>query len=169
MNAKRYHLPYLEEVRAHRHVCFAEQLRSANRAVTKLYTQHLGDADIGIAQLSLLIRLYYFGEISMSKLAQQLETDRTTLARNVQLLARSGHLSIVKADDRRTRMVRLTDTGFESLQRAIPRWIEAQSDLHARLGQGPWEALFAGLRGLVQLGSDVERSRAVALSTMVTR
>ena len=61
MTTKRYHLPYLEEVRSQRHVCFAEQLRSANRAVSKLYTQHLGDSDIGITQLSLLIRLYYFG------------------------------------------------------------------------------------------------------------
>ena len=94
MNAKRYHLPFLEDVRTQRHVCFAEQLRSANRAITKLYTEHLGDADIGIAQLSLLIRLYYFGEITLSRLAQNLETDRTTLTRNVQILERSGHLEI---------------------------------------------------------------------------
>ena len=161
MTAKRYHLPYLEEVRSQRHVCFAEQLRSANRAVSKLYTQHLGDSDIGITQLSLLIRLYYFGEITMSKLAQQLETDRTTLARNVQLLERSGHLSIVRADDRRSRQVRLTDKGFESLQLTIPRWLDAQNDLHSRLGHGPWDALFAGLRGLVTLGNEIEQSHGV--------
>jgi DNA-binding MarR family transcriptional regulator len=151
MNLKRYHLPYLEEVKARRHVCFAEQLRSANRAITKLYTEHLGDCDIGIAQLSLLIRLYYFGEVTMSRLAKNLETDRTTLARNVQLLERSGHVEVVSGEDGRKRLVRLTDLGFASLKKAVPRWLNAQADLDARLGGDQWEALFKGLRVLAQL------------------
>ncbi len=153
MRAKRQQLPYLEEVRTLRHVCFAEQLRSANRAITKLYTQHLGDSDIGIAQLSLLIRLYYFGEVGISKLAQQLETDRTTLARNVQLLENSGHVVIGGGEDRRARLVALTDKGYESLKRTIPRWLEAQKELHARLGRERWDELFAGLRLLAKLAA----------------
>lgn len=151
MRTKRQQLPYLEEVRTRRHVCFAEQLRSANRAITKLYTRHLGDADIGIAQLSLLIRLYYFGEISVSKLAHQLETDRTTLARNIQLLEGSGHLVIGEGEDRRARLVRLTDKGHGSLKKAIPLWQEAQKELHAQLGAEQWDQLFTGLRLLAKL------------------
>lgn len=151
MKPKRHHLPFLEDVRTRRHVCFAEQIRSAHRAINKLYTAHLGDADIGIAQLSLLIRLYYFGEVTLSRLAQNLETDRTTLTRNVQLLERSGHVEIVGADDLRKRMVRLTDQGFRSLKLALPRWQQAQEDLHARLGTAQWDALFTGLRQLATL------------------
>lgn len=160
MTAKRYHLPYLEDVRTQRHVCFAEQLRSANRAITKLYTEHLGDADIGIAQLSLLIRLYYFGEITLSRLAQNLETDRTTLTRNVQILERSGHLEIVGGQDRRQRKVRLTDRGFESLKTTIPRWLKAQEALLLQLGDSRWEELFQGMRMLAKLddGLPAEKS-----------
>ncbi|MGQ0696696.1 MAG: MarR family winged helix-turn-helix transcriptional regulator [Panacagrimonas sp.] len=153
MDAKRYHLPFLEDVRTQRHVCFAEQLRSANRTITKLYTQHLGDSDIGIAQLSLLIRLYYFGEITLSRLAQNLETDRTTLTRNVQILVRSGHVEVVGADDLRKRMVRLTDKGFASLKKTIPRWLKAQEDLHQRLGDPMWDEMFQGMRMLAKLNS----------------
>jgi DNA-binding MarR family transcriptional regulator len=151
MPTQRYHLPYLESVRQQRHVCFAEQLRSANRAITRCYAQHLGDADIGIAQLSVLIRLYYFGEITISALARNLETDRTTLTRNLQLLAKSGHLEMVGGEDRRQRRIRLTDHGFASLQRTIPRWLKAQEDLRSRLGAAQWDALFAGLRVLATL------------------
>lgn len=154
MKPQRHHLPFLEDVRTQRHVCFAEQLRSANRAITKLYTEHLGDSEIGIAQLSLLIRLYYFGEITLSRLAQSLETDRTTLTRNVQILDRSGHLEIVGGEDRRQRKVRLTDRGFEALKVAIPRWQQAQADLEARLGGDCWFELFKGLRTLAQIGID---------------
>lgn len=160
MNAKRYHLPYLEDVRAQRHVCFAEQLRSANRAITKLYTEHLGDADIGIAQLSLLIRLYYFGEITLSRLAQNLETDRTTLTRNVQILERSGHLEIVGGEDRRQRKLRLTDRGFESLKTTIPRWLKAQEALRQRLGDPLWDELFQGLRLLARLEQQPPRQES---------
>lgn len=151
MNAKRYHLPFLEDVRSQRHVCFAEQLRSANRAINKLYTEHLGDADIGIAQLSLLIRLYYFGEITLSRLAQNLETDRTTLTRNVQILERSGHLEIIAGEDRRQRRLRLTDHGFESLKTTIPRWLKAQEVLRLQLGDSLWDELFLGMRMLAKL------------------
>jgi len=157
MNAKRYHLPFLEDVRTQRHVCFAEQLRSANRAITRLYTEHLGDADIGIAQLSLLIRLYYFGEITLSRLAQNLETDRTTLTRNVQILERSGHLEIVSGEDRRQRKLRLTDRGFESLKTTIPRWLKAQEALRQQLGDPLWDELFQGLRLLARLEPEAPR------------
>ncbi|PWR25330.1 MarR family winged helix-turn-helix transcriptional regulator [Zavarzinia aquatilis] len=159
MTDRRYHLDYLEAVRSQRHVCFAEQLRAANRTINKLYTEHLGDADIGIAQLSLLIRLYYFGEVTMSRLARNLETDRTTLARNVQLLERSGHVAVVEGEDRRKRLVRLTDKGFDSLKIAIPRWQEAQRVLHERLGGEQWGDLFKGLRLLASLDPGESRDR----------
>ena len=121
MKRQRYNEPYLESVRKERHVCFAEQLRAATRTITKLYNEHLRGTDIGIAQLSLLIRLYFVEDIEISRLARLLETDRTTLARNVQLLERSGHLEVVGSEDLRKRHVRLTDKGFASLEAALPR------------------------------------------------
>ena len=159
MKPRRYYLPYLENVRTKRHVCFAEQLRSANRAISRLYAEYLGDSEIGIAQLSLLIRLYYFGEVSLSRLAQTLEVDRTTLTRSVQLLERSGHLEIVGGDDRRHRIVRLTDRGFESLKITIPLWQGAQQDLRRRLGDPVWDELFQGMRLLAKLEPETRPKR----------
>lgn len=156
MKDKRYHLPYLEDVRSRRHVCFAEQLRSANRVITKLYNDQLGSSDIGISQLSLLVRLYYFERISMSKLAEELETDRTTLVRNVQILERSGHVEIVSGKDRRSRLVQLTDKGFAALEEAIPHWLEAQQTLRDALGDSRWDTLFDGLRQLVKVAPSGE-------------
>lgn len=169
MNTQRYHLPYLEEIRTLRHVCFAEQLRSASRAITKRYTQHLGDSDIGISQLSLLIRVYFFGEIKVSKLARLLETDRTTLTRSIQLLERSGHLVITGGEDRRARLVALTDKGFQSLEKTIPRWLEAQKDLLALLGTERWVELLGGLRTLVAVAADPAQADPAPSSTRKAR
>lgn len=152
MNARRQPLPYLEDVRQQRHVCFAEQLRSANRAITRFYTAQLGDSEIGIAQLSLLIRLYYFGEATITRLARNLETDRTTLVRTVQLLARDGQVEVVAGTaDRRERRVRLTDRGHAALAVALPRWQQAQAALRARLGDRQWDQIFSALRLLATL------------------
>ena len=87
----------------------------------------------------------------MSRFATILETDRTTLARNVQRLERSGHVEVVSGEDGRERLVRLTDLGFASLKKAIPRWRNAQADLDERLGKSQWEEPFKGLRLLAEL------------------
>lgn len=142
---------YLEGVRANRHVCFAEAMRTANRAITKFYSAYLDSADVGIVQMSLLIRLYYCPGISVTRLATEMDTDRTTLTRNLQVLERSGHLKIESGEDKRSRVVRLTDRGFDSMEAAIPLWRQAQRDLQAAMGQSDWSQMFEGLKSLAQV------------------
>jgi DNA-binding MarR family transcriptional regulator len=149
MVTKRYHLPSLEEMRRTPHPCLAEGLRSANRAITKRYAEYLRDADVGAAQFSLLMRLYYLGEVSMTKLANQMETDRTTMARNVTLLERNGHVEITEGEDKRSRKIRMTDKGFAALEQALPLWQKAQQDLQQILGQDLWANLLKEMRTLV--------------------
>lgn len=129
----------------------SEQTRAANRAVTRFYAGHMKGCDIGIAQLALLVRLYYVPEVSMGQLAVDLEVDRTTLARTVQTLASSGHLTVSTGEDRRSRLVRLTDKGFGSLRIAIPLWLTAQAELRALLGDDGWSASMDTMRGLVNI------------------
>ena len=153
-------IPYLESVRDRRHVCFAEQLRSANRSITRLYSSHLGDSEIGIAQFSVLVRLYYFRQITVSRLATQLETDRTTLSRNLRLLERAGHLELLPGDDQRQRLVRLTERGFAVLEATLPHWRAAQDALQSLLGDARWEDLFSGLRQLAELNTGLHPAPA---------
>ena len=147
----------LEDLRGQRHVCFAEQLRSATRAVTRAYNRHLADCGINISQLSLLIRLYYFDDVTVSRLARMLETERSTLSRNIQALERSGHLEVWIGEDQRERRVRLTTKGSKVLARAVPHWQDAQAELRSTLGSENWTSLFRGLRSLAEL--DISEAR----------
>lgn len=156
MTATRPHLPYLDDLRGRRHVCLAEQLRAANRAIAKCYAEHLQVVDVTISQLSLLIRLYYLGDVAITRLARQLETDRTTIARNVALLEDSGHVAIVEGKDKRSRLVRLTRKGLVSLEAALPLWHNAQDELHRLFGAQVWDQMFKTLRTL----AEVEKIRA---------
>lgn len=151
MEHKRPRSRFLEEARQRPHLCFAEATRAANRAVTKFYEHHLQDVDIGIAQLSLLIRLYYLPDVPVTKLARVMKTDRTTLTRNLQPLARSGHLEILGADDKRSRLVRLTPKGFASVEAALPAWQTAQRRMEEKLGSARWTRLMEDLRLLADV------------------
>lgn len=150
---ERRSIDYLEELRHSPHVCLAEGLRAANRAVGKIYAAHMAGAEVSPAQSSLLTRLYYLREATMSDLAAHMETDRTTMARNVDLLRRSGHVEIVTGrEDRRRKLVRMTDKGFAALEQSLPLWREAQEALRTALGEAMWASLLGETRELARLG-----------------
>ena len=141
----------LEQLRDSRHICFAENIRSASRAVTRRYARHLGPNGVTGAQGSILTRLYYIGAVSVARLACEMETERTTMVRNVALLEKSGHVVVEPARKGRSRLVRLTDKGLGALEQLMPRWQQAQDQLRAELGPEDWDVMMRGLRRLVEL------------------
>lgn len=72
----------------------------------------------------------------ISALAADLVMDCTTLGRNLQLLERAGLVAVVKGrSDRRSREIRLTETGAERLRTAVEGWVEAQAGFEAVFGE----------------------------------
>lgn len=147
-----HRIPYLEEVRHTPHICLAEGLRSANRAITKRYSEHMAGGEVNPTQASLLIGVYYLGNPTMLEIARHMETDRTTMARNVELLARSGHLEVTGGADRRARHVGLTERGRTALEEVLPRWRAAQEEMQAILGADLWQDVLANTRVLAGIG-----------------
>ncbi|MDB5576610.1 MAG: transcriptional regulator, MarR family [Bradyrhizobium sp.] len=143
--------PLLEGMRHTPHICFAEVLRSANRSVARHYAQYLAGLDITVAQASMLMRLYYLGETTMAEFAEQMETERTTMVRNIAPLERSGHILQLPAMQGRALRYRLSDKGFATLETALPHWQAAQDALRAQLGDALWASLLGGMRTLVEI------------------
>lgn len=133
------------------HGCLADNLRSANRAIARYYGKYLRDAEVGPIQFTVLMHLYDLGEVSMTKLAREMETDRTTMARNISVLERNGHVVILGSGDRRARKVSLTDKGLAAFKYAFPLWQEAQKDLRHLLGQDLWINLTKQMRMLAAI------------------
>lgn len=145
-------IPALEQLRHTPHVCFAENIRSANRAVTRRYARHLEAGGLTGVQSSVLTRLYYIGPVTVARLAIEMETDRTTMVRNIALLEKSGHVIVRAASSGgRTRLIHLTDKGLAALEEIMPGWQRAQEELRAALGPESWDAMMEGLRRLVEL------------------
>lgn len=140
----------LEAFRRTPHICLCEGLRSATRAIWQRYARHIEPSGLGVAQSSLLIRLYFTGPVTMTRLAELLETDRTTLTRNLAVLRRDGYIEIVAGEDKRTRLIAMTDAGFEILRAATPLWIQAQQHVQRELGLKTWNLLLDGTRTVIE-------------------
>jgi len=129
--------------------CTAMNLRMATRAVTQFYDGFLAETGVSGPQFSLLAILSVVGPIGMSRLAERMVMDRTTLTRNLKPLERDGLVEIRPGEDRRARLVAMTDAGRAAFERARPRWAAAQSAIRKRLGDDDWQSLIARLQSTV--------------------
>jgi DNA-binding MarR family transcriptional regulator len=114
--------------------CACANLRRAARAVTRIYNQSLRGDGIEITQFTLLMALDLTGETSQGGLGELLALDSTTLTRMLRLLKRKRWVQIRQGADRRQRLLSLTAAGKAKLDRAMPRWAQAQAALQDALG-----------------------------------
>ena len=138
-------------------VCNCLALRQATRHVTQFYDRFLASSGLRTTQFSILARLRLAGPLPINALARRMVMDRTTLGRNVLPLEREGLIEIVPDPaDRRSKVVRLTETGAARLREARAGWTQAQKKFEAAFG-GPRAAR---LRDLLQAVTATELGAA---------
>ena len=114
-------------------VCLA--VRTAARRITHGYDTALAGTGLRVTQFSLLVMAHHLGAPSMKRLAQMLNSDPTTITRNIQGLSKRRLLTLSPGRDLRERKVTLTEKGETILLRALPNWRAAQSDVVASLSR----------------------------------
>jgi DNA-binding MarR family transcriptional regulator len=130
-------------------VCF--NLRKAARAITQLYDKILRPTGLRTTQFSLLAATSLLEPVTLTRLAEMGVIDRTTLSRNFKPLEKLGLIKVTSGEDRRTRIVTLTDRGKEALAKALPLWKKAQASVVRELGHKRWEYMQANLQGVVSI------------------
>jgi DNA-binding MarR family transcriptional regulator len=131
--------------------CACFQVRKAARAITKLYEEMLRSIGLRATQFSLLMATRVLGPVTVVKLAQVTVMDRTTLTRNLQILAKRKLVQIKPGEDRREREVTLTASGIEVLAKAVPLWEKAQDRVRQGLGEEKMSNLMEGLSEMTSL------------------
>jgi DNA-binding MarR family transcriptional regulator len=120
------------------------------RTITKLFDDGFQSCDISANQFTMLVTLAVTGAITLSQLAQQLNTDRTTLTRNLRVLTRKALISVERGHDQRQRVIQLTVRGQKTLEAAIPIWEALQKQVQSQLGQQRWQTLMDSLSELTK-------------------
>jgi DNA-binding MarR family transcriptional regulator len=131
--------------------CACRNLRRTARAVTQLYDDTLRPSGLRITQFTLLVAVAISEPVPITRLADALDLDRTTLARDLKPLTERGLLEITTGEDKRTRMVRLTVQGREAIARAYPLWQRAQARIVQGSGPDRWQAVAGGLEEVAAL------------------
>ncbi|MDZ4798501.1 MAG: MarR family winged helix-turn-helix transcriptional regulator [Bryobacteraceae bacterium] len=117
--------------------CACASVRRVARLVTQLYSDEMGLC-VEPAQFALLKMLQQRPGISQAAACGALGFDKTTLSRNLRVLAKNGWIESIPGEDRRTRGSRLTAAGEEVILKATPGWRRAQQKLRAELGDEGW-------------------------------
>src|SRR3974390_2832167 len=115
--------------------CNCLAIRQAARVITQLYDRHLAAENLRTTQYSILSKLGRLGPLPINALAPSMAMDRTTLGGAVPAPRRDRLIAIAAdRDDRRVRIVRLTQAGQARLQAALPHWAQGQQEVQAGYG-----------------------------------
>jgi DNA-binding MarR family transcriptional regulator len=138
-------------------VCLA--LRTAARRITQGYDRALSGTGLRVTQFSLLVMIYHLGAPAMKILAAMLDSDPTTITRNVQGLVRRRLVALSPGRDLRERKVTLTSRGETVLLRALPNWQKAQAVVATSLNRSELASLRALLEQVGRRNGNVGRKR----------
>ena len=131
--------------------CIAFAVRRASRVVTSHYDHHLSEHGLRSTQFTILNALAALEDVTVNELAEQLQSDRTTLTRNLDRLESYGWIERRAGEDRRSRRITLTLQGRRQLKAALPAWMNAQGVLVRRMGRGPFQRLLTELTELEEM------------------
>ena len=128
--------------------CTCSLLRRASRQVTQHYEKAFRGTGLRATQFTLLATLIQAGPLPLSRLADMLRLERTTLTRNLGPLERQGYVESIADTDARIRRLKITPAGIKAARTGFKAWQRAQESVGDALEK-------AGLRvlsGHVELG-----------------
>jgi DNA-binding MarR family transcriptional regulator len=135
--------------------CLCNALRQASRAVSRLYDEDLRGVGLRTTQYSLLRVLARAGQVRQGDLGGLAHLDETTLTRNLRPLIAAGWVAARPGDDRREKLVTITQAGTAKLAEARPAWERAQARVRALLPEEMHQSLLAILPEVVRLSAGV--------------
>jgi DNA-binding MarR family transcriptional regulator len=131
--------------------CAAGTLRRATRSMARVYDARLACAGLTTTQLSILRALERSnGRAALSKLAEELVFERTSLYRALEPLRRDGLIGLSTGKGR-TKHAALTRKGAQRLALAMPHWLAAQDEFLTRFGRAAWSEFSARLVDIVAI------------------
>ena len=129
--------------------CLCLHTQRAARALARRFDEALRPVGLTNGQFSLLMSLNRPQPPAMGPVAKLLAMDRTTLTAALKPLERKGMVTIgIDPEDRRSRLLILTDAGRETLASAVPIWRETHAAVEAELPMLDAGKLRAALQAL---------------------
>jgi DNA-binding MarR family transcriptional regulator len=121
--------------------CIAMRLRMLNRVTTRIYDDAMRPLGLRSSQLTILVAAARLGVARPAELSERLQIEVSTLSRNLERMKEKGWLEVVPDEDGRAQPMRLTRKGRSLLERAKPKWDEAQIEIKELLGANAFDTI----------------------------
>lgn len=118
--------------------CYCTNARRIANILTEKYNEKLRPFDLNTAQFCLLRNLERIERGNLTEWAEATGIERTTMVRNAKGLAEAG---LITRTEGRGVVYTLSEKGRNVMAEAVPRWQEAQDQIHDLLGPEDTEAL----------------------------
>lgn len=136
--------------------CACNSVRKAARVLARAYDSALAGSGLNITQLAVMRAVQRHPHEPLTRVAEDLAMDRTSLYRALAALAKQHWVTLSGGPDGRTRSAVITSQGESALGRADPGWQTTQRELVRRFGAAAWQSLNAELRRLAQCARELE-------------
>jgi DNA-binding MarR family transcriptional regulator len=138
--------------------CACTMLRKAARTVGRVYDEALAPHGMTTAQFAILRHVARGAPLALSRLAEQLAMDRTSLYRSLAPIERKGWVTVAPGDGR-TKLATLSDAGRSALAAAEPAWAKIQARVEGETGMDLMPELQTLLKLLTEGAARVEAGR----------
>ncbi len=118
------------------------------RSLSRRYDARLKPYGVTVAQFTVMMLVRHNEGKAINAIAKRIAMERTTLTRNIDLLARKGLVRKEFADKGNAKTCHLTDTGEALLDELIPAWQAARQELQTLLTGTDTDEYLAILRTL---------------------
>jgi DNA-binding MarR family transcriptional regulator len=132
------------------HECACLKVRTAARAVTRLYDDAFRPVGLRATQLSVLVAVASSQAVSIASLSRLLGMDRSTLTRNLRPLEEKGLVALGPEGHHRSRTLNITSRGEQLVRKALPLWEKIQQKLREELKNPHWTNLHTELAHVIK-------------------
>lgn len=116
----------------------------------RAYDSALSGSGLNITQLAVMRTVLRHPNEPLSRVADDLAMDRTSLYRALALLRKNKWIVLEPGSDERSRRGSVTAEGRKTLARADQDWAAAQTVIVERFGEAKWPSFVAELRRLAE-------------------
>lgn len=132
--------------------CACTTVKKVSRVLTRVYDAEIAPEEINITQLAVLRCLERRRGEPLSRIAEELEMDRTSLYRAIKPMVRDGWLISVEPRNNRS-SVEVSAKGRATLKQANRRWDKVQHEVISSFGQRAYDDLLSELYRLADCAS----------------
>ncbi len=122
-------------------LCIFTALRKVNRVLFRHYQSVLAPSGLSIVQLSVLRALERNGPMTLSRLADNLVMERTSLYRTIKPLSEQNAIAVSHSGAGKANIATLTQEGSDTVERVMPYWEAAQSKILTEINQDALDGL----------------------------